>query len=231
MSAESQEQLRRSIAGGSAAGSRDDFESSSESPRRDGRNVADRVQRLTSVLRAAPVDLTRMGREIRAHPDLEALVTRLAVSLALSADSQVPSIEEAAVVLGTDRLRVLIYMWSLHGGTRSAANFPGQSPSQSSDPAGGPSALPDASPAWNPETLYLESFRRWLGLDSPCPAISADEPPCLAAGLQSEDIPGLTDMLMRDFIALIPVLAPALLKQGPAAVWTGSRGAPVKETA
>jgi hypothetical protein len=230
MSIESQGHLRPSIADRRAAGSKDDFDASSGSPKRDGRDVADLVLRLTSLLRSAPVDLARMGREIRAHPDLEALVMRLAGSLVLYADSAVPSVEEAAVVLGTDRLRVLIYMWSLLPDVPSAAEFPGHSLSQSSDAPGGPSASPGALPAWSPETLYLAGFRRWLGLDSSGSATSRDDPPCFAAGLQSEDLGGLTEMLMRDFMVLIPLLAPALLKQGQAAVRTGSGGAHEKET-
>jgi hypothetical protein len=230
MSVESQGQFRRSVLG-SADGSKGNFEVSSGFLNRDAREVSDSVPRLTSLLKAAPVDLARIGKEIRAHPDLEALIMRLAASLVLSAASVEPTIEEAAVALGTDRLRVLVYMWSLYPDGHRAAEAPEAHESESRDIAGGPATSSGARPRWNPETLYLASFLRWLGLDAPGPPISREDPPCFSAGLQSEDIAGLTNILMQDFVALIPVLDPAILKLRQTVVPAGAGGARNPDTA
>jgi hypothetical protein len=212
MSVESQGKLHRSAPDNSADGSKGAFDTSSELVDGGARDVSDSALRLTNLLRNAPVDLTRMGRELRAHPDLETLILRLAASLVLSTGNAALTIEEAAVALGTDRLRVLVYMWSLVPDGYHTAGFPKTRESQFGGAAGGPPTLSKAFPAWNPETLYLASFRRWLGLDSAASANERKEPPCFAVGLQSEDMPGLTELLMRDFVALIPALDPAIMK-------------------
>lgn len=212
MSVEPEVQPRRSVPSGDANISNDHFEISSASLPRDARDVLGSSLRLSSLLSSAPVDLARVGTEIRTHPDLETLILRLAASLVLSAGITALTIEEAAVVLGTDRLRVLIYMWSLAPDGHSAAEVLRAAGTERSDTGGDRPTSSGASPARNPETLYLASFLRWLGLDSPARTISPDGPPCFAAGLQSEDIAGLMDLLMRDFVALMPVLAPAIRK-------------------
>ena len=68
-----------------------------------------------------------------------------------------------------------------------------------------------ASADWTPETIYLVSFLRWLGLDSPGLSISGNQPPCFASGSQGGELSVLTDILMRDFVSLIPILDPAIL--------------------
>src|SRR6202050_5021717 len=60
------------------------------------------------LLGTAPADLGRISDEIRSHPSLETLVTSFLGSVALSAEERVGSIEEATIVPGTDRLRVLV---------------------------------------------------------------------------------------------------------------------------
>jgi HDOD domain len=231
MSVEFQGQFHRPIPGDSADGSKDPFGVSSGFLKRDARDVSDTALRLTRLLRSAPVDLARIGREIRAHPDLEALIMRLAASLGLSIGSTGLTIEEAAVVLGTDRLRVLVYMWSLLPDERGAAESRRTDESQLGDTVAALSILTSAFPAGNPETLYLAGFLRWLGLDLPDPATPRDEPPCFAAGLQSADLPGLTDILVRDLVALIPVLDPAFLKLPQTVVSEGHSDTREKETA
>jgi hypothetical protein len=231
MSVESQGQLDRSASDNSADGSKDTFETSSGLLDRDAQDSSDSVLRLTTLLKAAPVDLARIGKEIRAHPNLEALILRLAASLVLSAGSAALTIEEAAVALGTDRLRVLVYMWSLISDGHDSAGCLETSESQSTSTAGGPSTRSKVIPAWNAETLYLASFRRWLGLDSPASANVPEEPPCFAAGLQSEDMAGLTDLLMRDFVALIPVLDPVSLQLRQREVPAEASGALERKTA
>jgi HD-like signal output (HDOD) protein len=68
---------------------------------------------LDSLFCAQPVDLKRVSEAVRARPDLEALVLRLTDSLELSPDVPIATVEEAAVVLGRDRLRVLLHTWAL----------------------------------------------------------------------------------------------------------------------
>lgn len=78
------------------------------------------AHRLTKLLASAPVDLSGVSNEIRRHPDLESLILRPAVSLVpslvpslvSSTDEPLTTIEEAVVVLGTNRLRTLIDAWS-----------------------------------------------------------------------------------------------------------------------
>lgn len=83
------------------------------------------AHRLAKLLASAPVDLSGVSDEIRRYPDLESLILRPTASLAVSSlapslvSSLVPStdeplstIEEAIVVLGTNRLRTLIDLWS-----------------------------------------------------------------------------------------------------------------------
>jgi hypothetical protein len=75
--------------------------------------IAELTEELENLLAASPVDLKRVGDAVRARPDFAALVLRLAISLALSEDIPPATIEEAVVVLGTIRMRVLLHLWAL----------------------------------------------------------------------------------------------------------------------
>jgi len=168
---------------------------------------------LEKLLAAHPVDLASVSREIHAHPQLETLIMTLTASLVLSTDGLVNTPEQAAVMLGRDRLRVLAYMWSLLPQIPEAAAFLATISSRA--PAGNPVGERISSQAaddWTPESLYLVSFLRWLGLDSPASATSPGQPPCISAGLPRAELAALTDLLMRDFVSLIPMLDPALLR-------------------
>jgi hypothetical protein len=72
------------------------------------------------LLGSAPADLTRISDEIRSHPGLDTLITRILALLAFSPAETVVSVEEAAIVLGTDRLRVLVNIWLLIQEMRTA---------------------------------------------------------------------------------------------------------------
>lgn len=172
------------------------------------------VLRFEKLLSSEPVDLTKISSEIRAHPEMETLATRLLVSLALSPGSSALSIEEAAVSLGTDRLRVLVYMWSLLQRKPPAASF-----WEAKAPAGTSleSKKPDGSPrAATPESLYLSSFVHWLGLDLKSQAPGSHRDPRLNRGLYAERIAGLTETLAHDFLSLLPFLEfPAETSAGP----------------
>jgi len=150
------------------------------------------VVRLTRILNADPVDLARVSEEIRGQPGLEALVLRLAASLVLSEEGSILKLEEAAVVLGTDRLRVLTHMWSLLSG------LPGEVRAEY--------GLPGSGKDWSPEAFYIASFLRCLAGADPYAAKGSETP-----SLQSADLAALKTMLMRDFVSLIPALDPSLL--------------------
>lgn len=78
------------------------------------------AHRLTKFLTSAPIDLSGISDEIRRYPGLESLILRPAASLASSLvpslvssiDEPLSTVEEAVVVLGTNRLRALIDAWS-----------------------------------------------------------------------------------------------------------------------
>jgi len=158
---------------------------------------------LNSLLEAEPVDLGHISDEIRVHPELEELVIRLSGSLALAPGNSVSSIEEAVIVLGTDRLRVVVRMWSLPN------ESPGSAPQCNSqlNPGAGADNAPQGVAIGTPEMLYLASFLRCLGLDS-LPMPIADAPESFF-GL----FPELSGILMRDFLSLIPMLDSLLSKQ------------------
>jgi HDOD domain-containing protein len=102
--------------------------------------IAELAEELENLLAASPVDLKRVGDAVRVHPDFEALVLRLAVSLALSEDIPPATVEEAVVVLGTARMRVLVHLWAMSQKDRFR-RLDGR----------------------RPEILYLLSFLHWLG--------------------------------------------------------------------
>jgi hypothetical protein len=188
----------------------------------------DPAQRLTSLLGAAPVDLGHISREIRAHPDLEALVIRLSGLLVLSPEGSITSVEEAAVVLGTDRLRILVHAWSSLQNSGPTMKLFGNC---ALDTDGTPTSEPSsqAFAPWTPEMLYVASVLHCLGLDAALPAIA----PAQAAsgfGLRTGQLAGLTDLLMQDFISLIPVLGPAFLNSRQTAVAAGATATPGKES-
>ncbi len=150
------------------------------------------VDCLTHLLDADPVDLGRVSEEIRGEPGLEALVLRLAASLVLSEEGAIPKLEEAAVVLGTDRLRVLVHMWSLLNG------LPGEVRAEY--------GLAGTGKTWSPEAFYIASFLRCLAIADPH-ATKSNEIPSMHGG----DLAALKSLLMRDFVSLIPALDPSLL--------------------
>lgn len=166
-------------------------------PRVVSRGVPQPVVRLNHLLDAPAIDLTCVSQEIRSQPELESLVMRMATSLALSRSESVHRLEDAIVMLGADRLRVVLYLWSLL--RQKAVEIPSV----------------DAREGWSPEALYLASFLRYLGLDSPDAAILHSEMFSFALDPQRAEFADLRDMLMRDFLALIPILDPSLLKSRP----------------
>jgi len=175
-----------------------------------GRSSSGRVataadfKRLSELLVAAPIDLTAISGEIRCHPDLEALVLRLGLSLLLSPDEPLSTIEEAVVVLGASRLRILIELWS------SGCAIP-------ADPPLPNNTLPAShySAATTPEMRYLLSFLRSVGFESPENTFSGPRLAAWASKIPPDQMFALTDLFMRDFFSLLPVIQPGIREAAP----------------
>jgi hypothetical protein len=74
---------------------------------------------------------------------------------------------------------------------------------------------------WTTQTLYLAAFLRWLGLDSPDSELPADPMQFAAPIWQPEDFADLRNLLMRDFLALLPALNSPSSKAGRQSAATG----------
>ena len=125
---------------------------------------ADSLRELDSIFCAHTVDLRRVSDAVRARPDLEALVLRLTASLALSPELPIATVEEAAVVLGRDRLRVLVHTWALLREVREKPRLIDHARLGSAQATGGKTGSAGSVPRWTPETLYLSTFLCWFGL-------------------------------------------------------------------
>jgi HDOD domain len=172
--------------------------------RRSGADIPQPAARLAELLANDPVDLTRVSDEIRALPALAAMAKQVAASLLLSPKFPVTSVEEAAVLLGTDRLRVLLHAWPLFENTREGKTPTGGE--EIASPTDGD--LASATPAtWTAETLYLATFVCFLGLGAPEPSEmwNRSQP-----GAASAEINRTTQMLVRDFLMLLPGIDPRL---------------------
>ncbi|MGH9559868.1 MAG: HDOD domain-containing protein, partial [Terracidiphilus sp.] len=168
----------------------------------------DHAMRLAELLAEDPVDLARVSDEIRSQPELAAAVKRIAASLQLLPAGLVTSVEEAVIVLGTERLRVLLHAWptcekaeqrTTRDGAKAVARG-AAGPSLPANEAKDAVALAAAAAARMPELLYLAGLVRLLGIGE-AEALSSDGG---AAGSGSwAAIAELTEMLVRDFLALI----------------------------
>lgn len=165
---------------------------------------------LTTLLNAAPVDLCRVSEEMRAHPDLQALVMRLACYLSFSPDTVGTTIEESVVVVGTDRLRVLVYLWSLLRQRPVADNLCGPiaSKSTSAKPSRKNSRKHVGS---HTEMSCLANFLESLGVASCGPRRRRS--PLVPHHSQEAEFFELTDMLVRDIVSFIPEIEPSFRKQ------------------
>jgi HD-like signal output (HDOD) protein len=164
------------------------------------------ASRLAHLLDRAPVDLARLSEEIRSEPHLEALVIGLTDSLQLSPENLVRTLEQAAIVLGTDRLRVMVYLWSTRMEDCRASNFRSRANRSTSPATEDQGKFFSTAVGPIPELLYLAGFLRWLGLNSLKPATSGKRAPCFALGVQPGQFTDLRNILISDFLALVPVL-------------------------
>jgi HDOD domain-containing protein len=172
--------------------------------------VPDPAASLTTLLNAAPVDLCRVSEEMRAHPDLQALVMRLACYLSFSPDTVGTTIEEAVIVVGTDRLRVLVYLWSLLRQRPVADDLRGPIASKSA-PAKPSRKSSRGHAASHTEMSCLANFLESLGVASGGPRKRRS--PWVPPGSQEAEFFELTDMLVRDIVSFIPQIEPAFRKQ------------------
>jgi hypothetical protein len=197
-------------------------------PARMGRvpNGSSGSQLLTDLLGAVPVDLARISEHIRSHAEISELLIRLAGSLLLSGESKI-TIEEAAVMLGTDRLHVLACMWSIieqHGEEDRAEKRPNLTAEARDDrPI---SCIQGIN--WTAQTLYLATFLRCLGLDSPDSELPRDRMQPAERTWQAEDFADLRNVLMRDFLALLPSLNLLASNADPANAATSGTKPPAK---
>jgi hypothetical protein len=146
------------------------------------------------LLGTAPADLTRISDEIRSHPGLETLITRILALIMFSPTDSVGTVEEAAVVLGTDRLRVLVNIWLLIEEKRTA-NWP--IARSGIDPRSAEANIMSTSPesTWTPEMLCLASLVH-LSESYPAPPAPNSAPgPSLDSRWQRERFERLVELL------------------------------------
>lgn len=175
------------------------------------------VSKLTMLLEADPVSLAAVGDAIRAHPALETSILQLCESLALTFGVPVGSAEEAAIVLGKDRLRILVRAWSSvqfrepsRGGTRAADMAGARDECHGNDAASGWLARP-ATPDMTPEALYLANFLRCVGADLASLVRAYAETNSAVPNFAAEPSAGLTNILARDLLFLMPFVGPMML--------------------
>lgn len=158
-----------------------------------------------SLFGAEPVDLSAVCEEIRRTPGLQDTALRLFRSLSLSAEEPANSLEEAAIALGTGRLKALFKGWAM----LQAKEFPSPMLTlpATEDSDRGSRSKPEAPVIpWTPESLYLAGFLRILGLDMPKELAGKPQSENLSARIPLIPCSGLTDIFIRDFISLLPSL-------------------------
>jgi hypothetical protein len=177
---------------------------------------------LTRLLDADAVDLRDVGDAIRIHPELESLVLKLCEFLALSPGVPVSSAEEAAIVLGKDRLRIVVHAWSVNQWVGEAARG-----SQPEIPEGTThheesSPVPTARAAmaegrhttflsteFSAEILGLANLFHWARRDAVSFVNSRGENYAHRLDLELRQAAHLTNLLMRDLLCLVSLVNPA----------------------
>lgn len=150
------------------------------------------ARRLAGLLSATPVDLRCLGEQNRSAPGLEALVMKLSISWARAAGNRAATVEEAAIVLGTDRLRVLVDLWSRHMATAEPVQVAAGDHTDSRRP-----------PGYQPRRGAAASL--------------LPEVPQVACGRDAGQRWEWSEILLRDLMSLIPLVDPALCKPRGAA--------------
>ena len=178
---------------------------------------------LTRLLDADAVDLRDVGDAIRVHPELEATVLKLCEFLALLPGIPVATVEEAAIVLGKDRLRVVVHAWSVSQWSgdarcRSQAGIAADIPdyavrSQTNEAA--PAAIAAErrkhflSSEFSAEILHLAQLFHWTRGDAVSFANNAGEDYTHRLDLELKHAAHLTNLLVRDLLSLVSLVEPA----------------------
>ncbi len=185
---------------------------------------------LESLLSADVVDLCEVCDVICALPQLESLIIRLGQSVVPGTGLKPLTVAEAAVLLGTDRLRAIVHAWPsiepgmqqesrvesrLNGGSPGGppGGAPGGPPSgsigclsvnQSDISAAGAASVPQLC---NPETLYFATIAKQNALPSSGPQESRDGD-ASRRGFQAHQIEDLAESFVREFANLAPLIEP-----------------------
>jgi len=189
-------------------------------PSRGARSAA--ASDLTRLLDADAVDLRDVGDAVRVHPELEALVLKLCDFLALSPGVPVSSVEEAAIVLGKDRLRIVVHAWSVNQWAEEAARGPQPEFSDVTMNHQESTAVPAAGAAmteerhtrflsteFSAELLGLANFFHWARRDAVSFVNSSGENYAHRLDLELRQAAQLTNLLVRDLLSLVSSVNPA----------------------
>jgi hypothetical protein len=157
-----------------------------------------------NLLGSAPADLAQISDEIRSHPMLEGLVMRYLALLAISPGDSAGTIEEATIVLGTNRLRALVSVWLLNQERGTAEEVAAESRiAPTSDSTNVMPGAPEST--WTPEMLYLASLMPLLGLNLDAPTERRASGSIVDTQDQKDRVRGLVELLGADFISLNPI--------------------------
>lgn len=147
-----------------------------------------------NLLGSAPTDLARISEEIRSHPSLEILISRILALVVFSPTDSVGSVEEAAVVLGTDRLRVLVNIWLLIQEKRTA-NWPIAKPGIAPRTEDANMVSTGLESTWTPEMLCLASLVHLTDFYPAPPAANCAPSSSLDSRWQRERFERLVELL------------------------------------
>jgi hypothetical protein len=185
-------------------------------PSRDARSAT--ASDLIRLLDADAVDLRDVGDAIRVHPELESLVLKLCDFLALSPGVPVSSVEEAAIVLGKDRLRIVLRAWFANQWTGERSREPGPEipeVSQRSPESG--HALKGTtegrhatflSAEFSAEILDLANFFHWTRRDAVSIVNRVGDDFSHRLDLELRKAAHLTNLLVRDLLPLVSLVNP-----------------------
>jgi hypothetical protein len=176
------------------------------------------VSDLITLLDADAVDLRDVGDAIRLHPELESLVLKLCAFPALSPGVPVSRVEEAAIVLGKDRLRIVVRAWSANQWTsdRSRESAPEIPEVAQRGPEGSPAPTASAegrhaaflSTGYSEEILDLANFFHWARRDAVSFANSAGDDFSHRLDLELRNTAHLANLLVRDLLPLVSLVNP-----------------------
>lgn len=147
--------------------------------------------RLVTLLEEDPVDLARVSDQIRSQPELADTMRRVAAYLQFAPEESVSSVEEAAIVMGTERLRALLHSWPAF-----QKRLRDRTEAREAD------GYRETVPGRTAELVDLAGFARLLGLGNYGLAAASPETAEISA------------LLLRDFLALLPTTIKLQLVSG-----------------